>query len=62
MSEESNLHICHLMILYLEDMKWIKALVKKLWVFRNENCTKFFSRSFKQTLTQNHSETFHFQI
>lgn len=30
MSGKSNLHICHFMVQYLEDMNWIKALVENL--------------------------------
>lgn len=34
MSGKGNLHICHFMVLYLEDMNWIKALVENLnWFF-----------------------------
>lgn len=34
MSGKGNLHICHFMVLYLEDMNWIKALVENLnWGF-----------------------------
>lgn len=32
MSGKGNLHICHFMVLYLEDMKWIKALMEN-WRF-----------------------------
>lgn len=43
MSGKSNLHICHFMILYLEEMNWIKALVENLncVVLENENWAKF---------------------
>lgn len=45
MSGKSNLHICHFMIPYLEDMSWIKALVENLncMVLENENWAKFSS-------------------
>lgn len=45
MSGKSNLHISHFMILYLEDMSWIKALVENLnyMVLENENWAKFTS-------------------
>ena len=59
MSGEGNLHICLFMVLYLEDMKRIKALVENLnWGFL-EMKTASVGKTLDKLFALNQTEIFH---